>query len=201
MNQNLSFIPNSITALRLILTAWFLWLLIGGMLENFTVPAAAPYLLFASICLSDLLDGAVARRLKAESVFGGILDVSADSLFIFSSLAVFNYFKVVPVWFTVFVLADFLIFLTTSKFLIPANREGFRRVLVFDIPGRIAAVLFYLIPMAAWASYRFPGRQSLFTFNALLYLSVLFAAVSISERLFLCFTRSRRENGHKPPDD
>lgn len=200
MNRNLSFIPNSITILRLVLTAWFLWFLIGGLLQNLTVPPAAPYLLFAAICLSDLLDGAVARRLKAESVFGSILDVSADSLFIFSSLIVFNYFGVVPVWFTVFVLADFLIFLTTSKFLPHTNREGLRRVLVFDMPGRIAAVLFYLIPIAAWGSFSFSGRESLFAFNGLLYLSVLFAAISISERLFLCFTGQRRESGNKPPD-
>ena len=156
------------------------------LIRNSAAPSAALYLLFGGICLSDLLDGAAARGLNAESALGGVLDVSADGLFIFSSLILFNLFHVLPVWFTALVLADFLVFLTTSRFLIRIKRKSGPRVLIFDVPGRMAAVLFYFTPIAAWTTFSHPARQILPAFHAPHYLSAHLSAVSMSERLFLC---------------
>jgi CDP-diacylglycerol--glycerol-3-phosphate 3-phosphatidyltransferase len=191
MKKGLFFIPNSITILRFILTICFISILTGRLVQNSAIPPAALYILFVGICLSDLLDGAAARGLKAESVLGSILDISADSLFIFSSLITFNFFKVLPVWFTALVLADFLVFLMTSKLMLSMKPRNIQRILVFDMPGKIAAVLFYLIPIAAWIAFSHPARQSLLALNVLLYLSALLSGISMLRRLFLYFALSK----------
>lgn len=195
MRKSLAFLPNGITILRFLLTGWFVWILADRLVQNSAGPFAAPYLLFAGICLTDLLDGAAARGFKAESALGSVLDVSADSLFILSSLILFNIFEVLPVWFTMFVLADFAAFLATSRLLIRMRRRNVRRVLVFDRPGKIAAVLFYFVPIAAWAAYSHPAGQSPFACRALLCVSAFLAGVSMSARLFSCFAALRSERG------
>lgn len=195
MRKSLAFLPDGITILRFLLTGWFVWILAGRLIQDSAGPPAAPYLLFAGICLTDLLDGAAARGFKAESALGSILDVSADGLFIFSSLILFNFFEVLPVWFTAFVLADFLVFLATSKLLIRMKRKDMRRALIFDVPGRIAAVLFYFVPIFAWAAYSVPVRRNLLAFRALLFFSAFLAGISMSARLFFCFAALRNEKG------
>ena len=191
MKRALFFIPNGITILRSILSVWFILILADRLFQNSAILTVELYILFAGICLTDLLDGAVARGLKAESALGSILDVSADSLFIFSSSIVFDFLRVLPVWFTVLVLADFLVFLTTSKILNRMKYKCIQHVLIFDMPGKIAAILFYFIPIASLVTYDYPAYQSLVALNVLLYLSVFLSVISMSERLLLCFVRLR----------
>ena len=66
-------LPNSLTALRLLLAPWILyWLEVGAY------ALAAGWLLVA--VLSDLLDGYLARRFRWQSELGGLLDPIADKL-------------------------------------------------------------------------------------------------------------------------
>jgi len=191
MKKRLFFLPNSITIFRFILTVLFMGILAGRLILGSIRLPAVLYILFVFICLSDFIDGAVARRLKAESVLGGILDISADCLFIFSSLVIFNLFRVLPVWFTAVVFVDFLVFLATSRFLIRMKRGFIWKPFVFDVVGRIAAVLFYLIPVAACMVYSHPGYESLFALNVVLLISAFLAGVSMSERCVSCFATLR----------
>lgn len=192
MKKSLGFLPNLITLVRFILTILFVDILAGRLIQGSVKMPAGLYILYALICLSDFFDGAAARGLKAESASGGILDVLADCLFIFSSLAVFNLFNVLPVWFTAVVLADLLVFLATSRFLMRMEPENLPRPFVFDMTGRIAAILFYLIPAAACAAYSHPGHSSRLALNAMLYLSVFLAGVSKVERSVSCLAALRR---------
>jgi len=92
-----------------------------------------------------------------ESALGSVWDILFDSLFIFSPLILFNFFRVLPVWFTMIVLVNFHMFLTTSRFLTCIKLESIRRIFVFDKAGRISAVIFYLIPADASAAFSIPS--------------------------------------------
>ena len=77
-------LPNAITAVRLLLVPLFGWSIIVGR----TVLAPA---LLAVIALSDWLDGFLARRYRAESRFGALLDPVADKLTQIVGLALLVY--------------------------------------------------------------------------------------------------------------
>jgi len=66
-------LPNAITVLRLLLVPVFGWSIAAGR------PALAPALLLG-LALSDWLDGFLARRYRAESRFGALLDPVADKV-------------------------------------------------------------------------------------------------------------------------
>lgn len=69
---NRAWIPNSLTALRLIGGIALIFLPLSGM---------AFYIVYAICGLTDLLDGFLARRLKTASAFGARLDSVADLTF------------------------------------------------------------------------------------------------------------------------
>lgn len=70
--KNLSAIPNTVTALRIVGTAALL------LVEPFT----AGFFIVYSLCgLTDILDGMLARLLKCKSELGAKLDSVADMLF------------------------------------------------------------------------------------------------------------------------
>ncbi len=191
MKKCLHFLPNTITVLRIILTAAFIAILAEKLTQGFTVMPVRLYVIFVLICFSDFLDGAAARGFKAESVLGSILDIIADSLFIFSSLIILDIYRVMPVWFTAVVLADFLAFLVTSGFLARKKPVCAGRVFVFDKAGRIGAVIFYLIPAAACLAHAYPG--CMYLLNGMIYLSVFLAGVSKLERFVSCLEVLKRQ--------
>ncbi|SHH87092.1 CDP-diacylglycerol--glycerol-3-phosphate 3-phosphatidyltransferase [Sporobacter termitidis DSM 10068] len=188
----LTYLPNAITVLRVLLTAALLFPLTGLLAGDRAEMPPGLYLLFGLIYLSDVLDGAAARGLKAQSAAGAVLDISADGLFIFSTLSVLIVFRVLPVWYGVFVLADFLFFLLTSGYIKRATPAA---VFVFDLPGKIAAVVFYLIPALAFFAY---SHAPYLPFLRLLpYISVVPAAVSAVRRAGLCRAAKRSKRPAK----
>lgn len=190
MRNRLACLPNALTVSRFFLTVLFV-----GMLAGMRPAAAAPaglYAVYVFICLSDVLDGMAARALRAESELGGVLDVLADSLFIFSAFAFFNLTGVLPVWFTALVLGNFLVFLTTSRLLGGKEQGHAKRAFVFDTAGRAAAVCFYAVPIAACALRGRPGGVWEAAFHVFLGLTAALAAVSVAGRCAACLTARRR---------
>lgn len=74
--------PNLLSALRIPLAGLTAWAVLAGR------PAVAA-LAFTVAALSDLADGRIARRRGLVSVFGGLLDHSADALYVTVVLAAF----------------------------------------------------------------------------------------------------------------
>jgi phosphatidylglycerophosphate synthase len=98
------------------------------------ITLAFSLLIFA--CLTDLLDGYIARRMESTSSFGAYFDVMADFLFIFTSFTAFIQKGIYPGW-VLFVFAGmFGQFLLTSKW----------RILTYDSIGRYyGAILFVIV--------------------------------------------------------
>jgi CDP-diacylglycerol--glycerol-3-phosphate 3-phosphatidyltransferase len=79
------FLPNAVTLLRLLLVPVFGWSVVAGR------TALAPALLVA-LAASDWVDGLLARRYRAESRLGALLDPLADKLAQLAGLILLGYF-------------------------------------------------------------------------------------------------------------
>lgn len=115
MKKYLAVLPNLLTMLRFLLSVQFIWILAELLQHGSTHVSASPFILLFFIYLTDLLDGRLARAFKAMSNIGSILDVSADCFFIAISMIFFNFYNLLPVWYTLVVILDFGGFLLTFK--------------------------------------------------------------------------------------
>lgn len=77
--KNKKHIPNILTTLRLGAVPAFWFLTLTGNLLPATI-------LFGSACATDALDGFLARRWKAQSVYGKVTDPLADKMLVMSAL-------------------------------------------------------------------------------------------------------------------
>ena len=116
--------PNLLSALRLLLVPFFLWLIISN--QNLLAFAV---LVFSS--LTDWLDGFLARKLNQTSRLGQLLDPAADRLFIVASLVGLAVTHQVPWWLVVVILARDVMLFFSLPFLaqvgygpLPVNYTG-----------------------------------------------------------------------------
>lgn len=178
------YIPNSITAIRMIMTFIFLYLI----LEQFQYRkdnVISLIFVFLVICLSDLADGKVARRMGTGSTLGAKLDVSADLLYIIISYIALIIVGVLPIWFLIFVCLKFIEFITTSKLVKYYNKQS-KDVFVFDKIGRIVAAIFFIIPgLACFCSCMFINNGSIFIY-CILYLTCVAGLYSSFQRVRSC---------------
>lgn len=101
-------IPCGITALRVVAAGLLLYALSKGMR-----PWALTLFLFA--CVTDYIDGYLARRLGVCTVLGSYLDATADFLVVLASFTVFVRQGVYPWWTVLVIVSMFLQFIVTSK--------------------------------------------------------------------------------------
>lgn len=134
-------IPDFITILRFPLSMMFFFLLL--MPKSMNANKFNIAICFILICITDLSDGFIAKRFKLETRFGAVLDLAADSFYVFISFMILNYENIIPIWFTFVVLLKLLDFIISSK--IFAKSTHF----IFDLPGKITVGGFYILPMAA----------------------------------------------------
>lgn len=170
-------LPNAITLMRPVLACVFVSLLPGRFAGS--TGAAAPLAVFACICLTDFLDGRLARALGAVSKAGAYLDVYSDFFYITASLVALNVLGQIPVWFTAVVFVKFLEYVVTSRVL-----RGGGAVFVTDPFGRIAAGLFFIVPGIACAFFDAPLCAVIIP--VALYLAGALALVSSVTRWVSC---------------
>ena len=105
-------IPNAISLSRIFLVIPIIYFILTGK-ENLAL------LVFAIGCLTDFLDGFIARKFNQESILGENLDLLADKLFI-CILLIF-----LPFHFDNFLLLFFSIFLIARELAIGSIRQYF----------------------------------------------------------------------------
>ncbi len=91
-------LPNLISAARLIMAVPIAWLISQGEMDT----AALLFVLFA---VSDVLDGALARRYGWQSRLGGILDPMADKLLVVLTALALWHLERLPGWFVALIFA------------------------------------------------------------------------------------------------
>jgi len=148
-------IANILTFLRLLLVPVFVVLLVanGGHSDGWRTLAFAA---FAVACVTDLVDGDLARRRNLVTEVGKIADPIADKALTGAALIGLSSLADLPWWVTVVVLArelgiTALRFFVIRHGVIPASRGGKAKTLVQNI-----AIGLYVLPLTGWpATTRF----------------------------------------------
>jgi CDP-diacylglycerol--glycerol-3-phosphate 3-phosphatidyltransferase len=83
-------VPNLITILRLVLTVVFFFILNINHEANFQRQMVVGFVVFLVATLTDILDGYLARKWKAESAFGRIVDPFVDKILICGAFIFFS---------------------------------------------------------------------------------------------------------------
>ena len=125
-------IPNILTILRFILIPIILYFI-------FTRHYLLGFIFFTISGITDILDGAIARKFNLVTNFGKLMDPLADKLTQISVLATLVFQKIIPFWILVVVLLKELLMIIGASFL-----YGKDVVVYSKWFGKLATVLFYL---------------------------------------------------------
>jgi CDP-diacylglycerol---glycerol-3-phosphate 3-phosphatidyltransferase len=148
-------LANALTLLRILLVPIFVVLLFadGGHSSGWRIAAFAA---FALACVTDLVDGYLARRLNLVTEVGKIADPIADKALIGSALIGLSILGDLAWWVTGLILLreigiTGLRFFVIRHGVIPASRGGKLKTLVQNI-----AIGLYILPLTGWlATARF----------------------------------------------
>lgn len=139
--------PNALTAVRLGLVPVLAWLLFGtGDFDAQSRWWAAGVFVFAAV--TDVVDGAWARRQGSVTTVGKIADPIADKAITGVALIGLSWWGALPWWVTVVILAREII-VTAARFVvirhgvIPASRGGKAKTL-----AQIVAITAFLVPVS-----------------------------------------------------
>ncbi len=124
-------IPNAITLLRVVLIPFYIDL----MLYDYYGPA---FLVFLAACVTDALDGLIARITKSQSELGAFLDPAADKLLILSAFVTLVLIGKLPIWLVIIVVSRDVILTLGSLML---YLMGHKLVIKPSVIGKITTVL------------------------------------------------------------
>ncbi|CAK1221428.1 CDP-diacylglycerol--glycerol-3-phosphate 3-phosphatidyltransferase [Fructobacillus evanidus] len=174
-------LPNKLTVFRIILIPVFMLLLIfskGSTVVNTDLDLTLSWVLaaivFAVACMTDFLDGQIARRKHLVTNFGKFFDPLADKLLVMTALIYLTAFHQVPAWVTaVIVIRELAV--TGLRTLVVENNGT---VMAAAWPGKIKtfsqmfAIFFLYLKDWPFALVDFPIGQ------VLLYIAVFFTIYS-----------------------
>lgn len=184
--MSLAWIPNAITALRLLLIAPVLLLILTDR-----YPAAL--LLFVVAALSDGLDGFLARSYGWHTRLGALLDPAADKLLVAGMFVTLTVVGQIPLWLTVAVIARDLVIVGG------ATAYNF---LVGPVPGEPTVIsklntlltLAFVTAVLCTASSGWPGETVLTILGAATFVTVVTSGV---DYVLLWSRRARRQSALK----
>ncbi|MCK8617309.1 CDP-diacylglycerol--glycerol-3-phosphate 3-phosphatidyltransferase [Fructobacillus sp. M158] len=173
-------LPNKLTVFRILLIPVFM-ILLSWPGQDESIFLADPNLnwvlaaiVFAVACLTDFLDGQIARRKQLVTNFGKFFDPLADKLLVMTALIYLTAFLQVPAWVTtVIVIRELAV--TGLRTLVVENNGT---VLAAAWPGKIKtfsqmfAIFFLYLKDWPFAGFGFPIGE------ILLYIAVFFTIYS-----------------------
>ena len=139
-------LPNKLTMLRIILIPVFLVLV---LVESIPLHYLWALIVFLAACITDTLDGHIARSRGLVTDFGKLMDPLADKLLVMSALVAFIPVADVPVWVVVVILGRE--FMVTSLRLIAADKWGKVKTISQMIWLNYTLLMLWLFPEAGWA--------------------------------------------------
>ena len=100
-------LPNYITLFRIVLIPFFINLMIYGYDRE-------AFIIFVVACITDALDGLIARLTNTQTKLGAFLDPMADKLLIISAFVTLVLLGMLPVWLVIIVVSRDVILLLGS---------------------------------------------------------------------------------------
>lgn len=144
---NIANLANTLTLLRLVLVPIFLLALFAGdgHQNGFRVVA---FVIFAAACITDRLDGLLARNYGMATEFGAFVDPIADKTLVGSALIGLSMLGELPWWVTVLILArefgvTVLRLAVIRRGVIPASWGGKLKTVV-----QVLAIGLFVLPLA-----------------------------------------------------
>lgn len=180
MRRLIKVLPNGITVMRIILVFIFLYCILQeqrGQMYSIIVLLA--------ICISDLMDGKLARKFKVTSKLGAKLDVSADLLYIVTAYSTLVILGLLPLWFLIFIIMKFLEFVSTSKLIRKFDKVS-KHPFVFDRVGRIVSAIFFIIPGVICFVHCFNINNLGYIISGILYAILIAGLYSSYTRIKSC---------------
>lgn len=144
-------LPNYITLLRIILIPFFVDFMVYGYYREALI-------VFSLACVTDALDGLLARMLKQKTELGAFLDPMADKLLILSAFLTLVYLNRIPVWLVIVVVSrdliltmgSMIIYFTTRTLKIQPSLTGKLTTVM-----QLAVVILSLVLMSYGIEMRF----------------------------------------------
>lgn len=151
---NIANLANTLTLLRLVLVPIFLLALFAGSGHESAFRIVA-FVIFALACITDRLDGLLARNYGMATEFGALVDPIADKTLVGSALIGLSMLGDLPWWVTVVILArelgvTVLRLLVIRRGVIPASWGGKVKTVV-----QVLAIGLFILP---WADTPGPFR-------------------------------------------
>lgn len=137
-------LPNKLTVMRLIAIPFFLLLLVlplnWGSISfagaTVSVEQLIAAIIFIAACITDNLDGMIARKNHLITNFGKFTDPLADKLLVMTAFIVLSANQIVPAWVTVVIIWRELAVTGLRLLIVESNGE----VLAAKMPGKIKTV-------------------------------------------------------------
>ena len=165
MNTIAKHIPNILTIIRFILIPVILYFIFTG---NYILA----FIFFTLSGITDILDGAIARKYNLISTFGKLMDPLADKLTQISVLATLVFKEIIPFWILIIVMLKEFIMIIGASFL-----YGKDVVVYSKWFGKLATVLFYFAIVFSLINKQF-GFTGIWThIDMILYCIAIFATI------------------------
>ena len=169
-------IPNKLTMIRVILIPFFvIFMLWKGIPHNNVIAAV----IFILACITDYLDGYLARKYNETTTFGKFMDPLADKLLVCSALICFAADPncVMPVWAAIIIIArEFII----SGFRLVAVEKGI--VIAANYWGKVKT--FVQMAMSIVLVFHFTYDMFRMIESILIYASVILTVISLVDYIF-----------------
>lgn len=149
-------LPNTLTLLRLVLTAFF----VASFSWSFPGHHTVALLFFLAASLTDYLDGEIARRCNLITDFGRLMDPLADKILMASAFICLLAVDLLPAWVVIVIISrEFLItglrLLASSKgTILPAEKLGKHKTL-----WQIITVIYFFGLLSAKEWVAIPGQD------------------------------------------
>lgn len=96
-------LPNKLTLLRFVLVPFFVYFLL--YFPNAVLGSYIAFAVFVAACLTDFLDGQIARKFNMVTNFGKLMDPLADKILVCSALICLTAMDRLPAWITILIIA------------------------------------------------------------------------------------------------
>ena len=161
----LKHIPNILTILRFVLIPVILYFIFAG---NYILA----FIFFTLSGITDILDGAIARKFNLISTFGKLMDPLADKLTQISVLATLVFKGIIPFWILLIVILKELIMIIGASFL-----YGKDVVVYSKWFGKLATVLFYVAIVLSLINKQFGFTGIWNNIDMIIYCVAVFATI------------------------
>lgn len=151
-------VPNVLTTMRMIMIIPFVVVLLGGNAgwfgSDMLIPSLVALGIFAVACITDLLDGKIARKYNLVTNFGKFMDPLADKVLVSSGLICMVAMERIPAWVVIvimareFIISGFRLVASDAGIVIAASYWG-----KFKTTFQMILVVMAIVDLSAWIPY------------------------------------------------